>query len=185
MRPEELTGRAREYYESWLGLGLSEAEALAEVERSGVQLEEQIHGIFKGLGLSDTAAQTAARGRGRASTPADPFDTFVEQFQRMGLSESGARIAAIGRGNTEHGARRSYREAELASRAASLTLLQAIDEAAQAFTNFQSWVTLNEARASLREKLAHEWGYLPEAMQKRRLVEYAIAMRQAAAQKGR
>ena len=62
---------------------------------------------FVRLGLSESAAALAARGRDPAPA-GDPFDEAVERFRGLGLSEAAAKTAAIGRGGSESAARREW-----------------------------------------------------------------------------
>lgn len=110
MRPHELTGKARELYESWRRLGYSEAQALDEVSRSNIVEEEGLYEAFRGMGLSEAEARAATDGRA-GGVPVDPFDEMYKTFRGLGLSEAEARAAAIGRDGTEHRARQVWAEA--------------------------------------------------------------------------
>ncbi|MEU6036904.1 hypothetical protein ABZ801_15995 [Actinomadura sp. NPDC047616] len=157
MRPEDLTGEAREVYEAWRGVGLSEPRALDEVRRSGLSgLPEQ-----------------------------DGFDAMTQMFQTIGLSESEARAAAIGRDGSERQARWRFNEAEINAVAEKLTLTQAIEAAAQAFTAWATWLTMEDARRYYQDKVRGEWGHLSEVARKRNLVLTARALRASAAAKRR
>ncbi len=97
MRPADLPGEARELFEGWRALGRTEAQALDEVQRSGVLEELALAESFRGMGLSEAAARVAARGRGPAPERPAVEDRLFDAFVGMGLSESRARIAAAGR----------------------------------------------------------------------------------------
>jgi hypothetical protein len=97
MRPEELTGEAAELYESWRGVGYSEAAAMERVETSGVLLEEALFESFVGLGMPEGAARHAARGRLPASRATDHEGRLEESFRELGLSAEAAKVAAVGR----------------------------------------------------------------------------------------
>ncbi|GAA2875641.1 hypothetical protein GCM10010517_36580 [Streptosporangium fragile] len=111
MKANDLRGDALQVFESWRALGYSEFEALQEVERSGVVIEEQLFEIFTSIGLSESVARIAARGRAGQTTTGDPLEEVVQLFRTLGLSESAARVAAIGRGISEPEARWAYAEA--------------------------------------------------------------------------
>jgi len=101
MRPADLPGEARELYEAWRVLGRTEAQAVDEVQRSGLLEELSLAESFRQMGLSEAAVQVASRGRGPAPTrPPGEADTAARMFDAfvgLGLSESRARIAAAGR----------------------------------------------------------------------------------------
>jgi hypothetical protein len=59
-------------------------------------LQEELTEAFQAMGLSESAAQIAARGRDGLEGGSDE-DPLTEAFRRLGLSESEARIAARGR----------------------------------------------------------------------------------------
>lgn len=64
--PEDLRGDALATYETWRSLGLTESMALAEVVDAGhVKVDgfDQLAASFRSLGMSDSAARTAAIGR--------------------------------------------------------------------------------------------------------------------------
>lgn len=111
MKLSELTGSAKAYYDDWRQLGLSEAQALEEVERSGIAVEQQLEEIFKRCGMDERAAHLAAQGRDGGVRAAHPFDQAVRRYQGMGMSPEAAKTAAIGRDMTETQARRLYAEA--------------------------------------------------------------------------
>jgi hypothetical protein len=79
IRPEDLRGKARETFDTWRSLGLSEAAAMRELDRDG---------LLDGY--------------------RDGFDRVVELHRGWGLSEAGAKRAAIGRGMSEHEARQFW-----------------------------------------------------------------------------
>jgi hypothetical protein len=110
VKASELTGRAREYFDDWRKLGLSESAALAEVERSGIVVEQQLAEAFEAHGLSPEAARTAAQGRDGGAV-GGPFDELVSFYEARGLSPAAARAAAIGRDGTETEARQRFAEA--------------------------------------------------------------------------
>jgi len=99
-RPEDLRGEALATYETWRSLGLTEAMALAEVVDAGqVEVDgfDQMVGAFRSLGLSESAARTAAIGRdgtegaarrgfaetAEAAIPAPAGDRFEERLTRL------------------------------------------------------------------------------------------------------
>lgn len=110
MQPHDLTGEARDLYESWRRLGHSEAQALDEVRRSGIIEQQGMEEAFLGMGLSPEQARFAAQGRDGGARPADPFEQMYEAFLSTGMSPEQARLAAIGRDGTEHQARRRFAE---------------------------------------------------------------------------
>jgi hypothetical protein len=88
VKPEDLRGKARELYQTWRGLGLSESAAMEQVREAGLLRErrsehDRLRETFIGLGLSERAAEVAAAGRdGRdlsevASRPEPVPDTAV------------------------------------------------------------------------------------------------------------
>lgn len=151
MRREDLSGDAREMYEAWLGLGLSEDQALAEV--------------------ADMAG----------APPADPFDGLTEMFRAAGLTEAESRLAAIGRDGSEFRARRLLSEAVqpaarapgagavVPSRDEQRRALEEAERAAQAFHGFDG----ERAAQWVRRKYVEEWAHLPVAEAVRELKAYA------------
>jgi hypothetical protein len=171
MTPAELTGRALEYYRRWRELGLSEAAALAEVDRSGIALEESLYESFRSLGLSERAARIAAQGREGGAPPADPFDAAVQRYQDMGLSEGAARYAAIGRGMTEAEARRAYAEAAGHSRSTPLQESAEVDRVfAEAVRVMCARTGIDDAAA--RQVLTRNLAGFDQAARLRHLREY-------------
>jgi hypothetical protein len=66
MTPDDLTGKARERYDTWRTLGLSEASALRQVIADGDVVLDPFDAsvdLFRRLGMSETAARHAAIGR--------------------------------------------------------------------------------------------------------------------------
>lgn len=130
MEHHELTGEARDLYESWRRLGHSEAQALDEVRRSGIAHQQGLEDMFRSVGLSEAEARVAARGRDGGVPPADPFEQMYNMFLKTGMSEAQARAAAIGRDGTEYKARQKWAESvqngvqESAGRRGGLTVLQ-------------------------------------------------------------
>ena len=102
MRPDDLRGRARDTYEIWRRLGLSEQAAI-EVLRDDGLIPMSDHDClvanFMRLGLSASEAETAAHGRGprlvRDMTRPSPGATVGETLQdnRRRLIENIERIA--------------------------------------------------------------------------------------------
>jgi hypothetical protein len=82
VRVEDLRGAARDRYDTWRRLGLSESSALQQCVNDGLVETEPF----------DVVAATLRR-------------------LNPGLSESGARSAAVGRGGSESAARRGLSEA--------------------------------------------------------------------------
>ncbi|MEU3168957.1 hypothetical protein [Streptosporangium sp. NPDC006930] len=152
MKENELTGQAREYYNDWRKLGLSESAALSEVERSGILDEDQLTEGFKSLGLSPEAARIAAQGRGEAAAQ-HPFDQAVSLYERMGLSPSAAKVAVIGRGGTEAQVRAEM--GELAKESRDVRIGQ--DETAQLKAAFNEAVSAAKSFYSWRDDQAEEW----------------------------
>jgi len=105
--------------------GYSEQQALEEVERSGVAVEQELAELFESMGMSPEAARIAARGRGGRQT-GHPFDQMRGMFESMGMSPEAARIAAIGRDSTETGARRRFAEATRPLRESAATLTRQV-----------------------------------------------------------
>jgi hypothetical protein len=92
MKASELTGEARKLYESWHDIGYSEAQALEEVERSGITVEEKLTAMFEARGMSSQAAHTAAQGRGGGAVRSS-FDEMVRFYEGRGLSHEAAKTA--------------------------------------------------------------------------------------------
>lgn len=70
-KPEDLDQRQRASYSLWRALGLSESSAMNALVEDGVLRvpeRDQFVGTFRELGLSESAAETAARGRERPSS---------------------------------------------------------------------------------------------------------------------
>lgn len=68
MSPDQLTGTARERYDTWRRLGLSEAASLREVTSEGLVPADpfdDMASFFQALGLSEAGARHAAVGRAR------------------------------------------------------------------------------------------------------------------------
>jgi len=87
-RAEDLRGEALQSYETWRGLGLTESMALAEVVDAGhVEVDgfDQLAGVFRGLGLSESAARVAAVGR-----------DGTESAARQGFAETAAAASPAG-----------------------------------------------------------------------------------------
>ncbi|HEY1325131.1 MAG TPA: hypothetical protein VGF32_33065 [Streptosporangiaceae bacterium] len=93
----DLRGDARDLYDQWRRVGLTEAQALEEVERSGILTRQDLAEQFEGLGLSPEAARYAAQGRHGEPLTAHPFDQLVECFMARGMTREAATTAAIGR----------------------------------------------------------------------------------------
>lgn len=110
MEQHELTGEARDLYESWRRLGHTEAQALDEVRRSGIGEQQALEDAFRSAGMSEAEAHIAAQGRDGGVRTADPFEQLYNMFLRTGMSEAQARAAAIGRDGTEHQARQQWTE---------------------------------------------------------------------------
>jgi hypothetical protein len=111
-RPEDLTGEARDRFQVWRTLGLSESAALDQLRRDGVLAEadpvDQLTESFRALGLSPSAAKTAALGRGdevsvrrraKAGAPADARRSEVRETERRQtlaeLDELGRRVREL------------------------------------------------------------------------------------------
>jgi hypothetical protein len=111
VRASDLTGEARRLYETWREVGYTDAQALEEVDRSGILVEQQLIETYQRRGMSPEAAAAAARGRNGTSATLHPFDRLTEAYRRAGMSPEAARLAAIGRnGRTEAEARQTFAE---------------------------------------------------------------------------
>lgn len=119
MAVNDLKGEALTLYESWRAAGYSPAAARAEVENSGVLVEQQLAEMYQARGLSPEASQTAARGGAIWAVTAHPFDQLVEAFKAHGQTPEAARLAAIGRGRTESQARQAFEEVTAPSKPAA------------------------------------------------------------------
>ncbi|WP_433541160.1 hypothetical protein ACQP10_08525 [Streptosporangium sandarakinum] len=166
MRATDLQGEAKRVFDSWRAAGYTETQALEEVERSGVLHEDQLYGIFKGLGMSENAARTAARGR-VGTTAGGPFDELVGAFRLLGMSGDAARTAAVGRDMTERQARQV-----LAAGDVQASLQQAFGAAVRACQSFHDMTEAN-AKAWITKKLDTEWAPLSPAERIIELTSYA------------
>lgn len=146
MRPEDLSGDAREMYEAWRGLGLSETRALAEV--AGMDGAPQV----------------------------EPFDELASAFRSMGLSEGESRAAAVGRDGSESQARRLFAEAVRPGTGSAapgeVEQRRALAEAVRAAQRFHGF-DAERAEDWVRRKYEAEWVRLPLAEAVRELRAYA------------
>lgn len=89
LRRSDLSGESLRLFEAWRGLGYSEADAL-----HNVALEES----FRRLGMTDSAARLAARGRDAGPPAGSGVDTALrESFAALGLSGRALDVAVEGR----------------------------------------------------------------------------------------
>lgn len=109
--------RDAERAESFRSLGLHGLAESVDWQRdpASFDVEGELTEVFRSVGLSESQARVAGRGRAGRPVDADPFDELTGVFRSLGLSESAARTAATGRGVSELEARRSLAEVETES----------------------------------------------------------------------